>query len=461
MKTRIVTIRTSFLAMLWLVLSGYGSSVHAQCNNNTYSISTSGIIYQVDTTTMALTAISGAAPGANFSNAMGYNGATNTFYFFSASGLTGCPTCITFYSYTPTIAPAGIFTSLSMVNGPTGAINTGCISFNGAGYYCINTSGYLYYYNILLNTWTTIATTIKDQWGSDITSVIAAYSSGDMAFDGNGNLFLLVGNSSTNKYGLYRLPPVVPTTNVGTITVQQLIAPGASMPDNSVPVGISFTPSGTMFISTLLNDMYAWRDIKSAPVLKGTFAQNIFDLSSCSLPMSPLPVHFTSISADLNLKNEVNVTWNVDQQINTSQYFIQRSNDGLHWSNIGTVPSNKVEDLEEYSYLDFHPAAGNNYYRIKEVDIDGTSYYSGIKKVNVQLNDFHIWPNPANDVVFIDNNTSDIVNCRIISNAGQQIKYIQLHAGTNTVDLKGMPSGTYVFTLQTNLNQYNKIVVKQ
>ena len=461
MKTSIVAIRARIQVLLWLVLACSTNSAQAQCNNNTYALSTSGIIYQVDTTTMGLTAISSAAPSASYSNAMGYKGSTNTFYFFSNSGLTGCPTCISFYSYTPTVAPAGVFTQLSMVNGPTGGINTGTISFNGNCYYCINTSGYLFYYNILLNSWTTIATTIKDQWGQDITSTIAAYSSGDMAFDGNGNLFLLVGNSSTNKYGLYRLPPVVPTTNVGTITLQQIIAPGASLPDNSVPVGISFTPTGTMFISTLANDLYAWRDIKETPILKGTFSQNIFDLSSCSLPMNPLPVHFTSITADANLKGEVSVRWNVVQGINTNRYYIQRSNDGLHWSDVSIVQSNNVEDLVEYSYVDMHPMGGINYYRVKEVDIDGTSYYSSIKKEKVELDNFHIWPNPANEELNIDNNTTGLVSCKIITSTGQPIKNIQLHAGTNRIDVKGMAPGTYVLFMQTYTNQYNKIFVKQ
>jgi len=133
----------------------------------------------------------------------------------------------------------------------------------------------------------------------------------------------------------------------------------------------------------------------------------------------------------------------------------------LHWSNIGTVQSNKVEDLVEYSFLDVHPAAGTNFYRVKEVDIDGTSYYSSIKKAQVELDNFHIWPNPVNDLLNIDNNTTGIVNCRILSSTGQYIKNIQLHSGTNPVDVKTLVPGTYVFVMQTNSSQYNKIVVKQ
>ena len=460
MKTSIVAIRASILTLLWLVLAATGTSVEAQCNNNTYAISYQGVIYQLDTTSLTLTAISGTAPGADYSNAMAYRGSTNTFYFFSNSGLDG--TSPAFYSFLPGATPAlGIFTALSMVGGPTGAINTGCVSSTGQGYYCLTSNGYIYYYKFSSGNWTQIATIIKDQWGSNITATMAAYSSGDMAFDGNGNLFLLVGNSSNNTYGLYRIPSAVPTNNVGTLTVQQIIAPGASLPDNSVPVGISFTPSGTMFISTLSGDFYAWRDAKATPVFKGTLAQNIFDLSSCSLPLNPLPVHFTSITADANLKGEVSITWNVVQQINTHQYFIQRSTDGLHWSNIGTVQSNKVEDLVQYSYIDMQPTGGTNFYRVKEVDIDGTSYYSSIRKVKVELDNFHIWPNPASDVLNIDNNTSGIVNCRILSSAGQYLKNIQLHGGTNTIDVKTLVPGTYVFVMQTNTNQYNKIVVKQ
>jgi 6-phosphofructokinase len=95
------------------------------------------------------------------------------------------------------------------------------------------------------------------------------------------------------------------------------------------------------------------------------------------------------------------------------------------------------------------------------VDTDGTAYYSSIRKVVVQYNNFHIWPNPANDVVYIDNNSTGLVNCSIIASTGQHIKNIQLHGGTNTVDVRGLPSGTYVFAMQTNSGIDNKIVVKQ
>src|SRR3954471_1942051 len=181
MKTLRGTIRPLAMAVLWISIVTMGHKAQAQCNNNTYALSYTGTIYQLDTTSLALTAISGVAPSANFSNALAYRGSTNTFYFFSTSGLDGSSP--TFYSFLPTgIPPIGVFTALSMVNGPTGAINTGCVSSNGQGYYCLTSNGYIYYYKFSSGNWTTIATTIKDQWGSNITATMAAYSSGDMAF---------------------------------------------------------------------------------------------------------------------------------------------------------------------------------------------------------------------------------------------------------------------------------------
>jgi hypothetical protein len=460
MKTLRGTIRPLAMAFLWMSVVTIGHKAQAQCNNNTYAISYTGILYQVDTTTLGLTAISGTAPGADFSNALAYRGSTNTFYFFSNSGLDG--TSPTFYSYLPVgVPPAGVFTALSMVGGPTGAINTGCISSTGQGYYCLTSNGYIYYYKFSSGNWTTIATVIKDQWGSNITATMAAYSSGDMAFDGNGNLFLLVGNSSNNTYGLYRVPSAVPTSNVGTLTIEQIIAPGASLPDASVPVGISFTPSGTMFISTLANDLYAWRDAKSTPVLKGVLSQPIFDLSSCSLPVAPLPVHFISFTANADSKGNVQLVWDVADQVNTNTYTVEHSLDGIHWLSIGVINSNVMQQSFTYTFTDAHPANGTNFYRIKETDVTGEFYYSTIKKVEAKNEVVHIWPNPAKDALHIENNGSAILSVSIYSVSGKLTKQLVIHPGTNTININDLPAATYIVQIgQQNVpNSY--ILIKQ
>src|SRR2546423_434169 len=135
-----------------------------QCNNSLYAMGFSGIIYSVNTSTGALTAVSGTAPNSNTSNAIAYaGGAIPTFYFF-ANSISGN---LKFESFVPS---TGIFTTLSLVNGPVDTVNSACIAPNYLGYYCLDIHGHLYYYTVTTNSWTTVTTVIKDQTGTDITS---------------------------------------------------------------------------------------------------------------------------------------------------------------------------------------------------------------------------------------------------------------------------------------------------
>src|SRR5688572_7134997 len=75
-------------------------------------------------------------------------------------------------------------------------INLGCVNNSGLGYYCLDAYGALYYYNIATNTWTTICTNIRNQFGTTLASIIDIGGIqrfyGDLAIDGLGNMWLLI-----------------------------------------------------------------------------------------------------------------------------------------------------------------------------------------------------------------------------------------------------------------------------
>src|SRR5947209_4619805 len=88
----------------------------AQCNNTLYAMSYSGVIYSVNSTTAALTAVSGTAPGANTSNAIAYAGGTTPTFYFFANSKSGA---LVFESYVPS---TNTFTNLSLAGGPADTV---------------------------------------------------------------------------------------------------------------------------------------------------------------------------------------------------------------------------------------------------------------------------------------------------------------------------------------------------
>jgi hypothetical protein len=427
-----------------VVLSLLCNTAQSQCNNNLYALSYAGVIYSVNPSTAALTAISSMAPNTNTSNALAYAGGTTpTFYFFANSNAGS----LIFESYVPS---TGVFTTLSMLNGPTGTVNSATISADYKGYYCLDSHGYLYYYRISSGKWFTIATTIRDQSGTDITANVAAYSSGDMAFDGYGNLWLLLGNSTNSKFGLYELPANVPTTNVGTVAIKQVVPLGSSMPDGYDPVGIAFNAAGQMYISTLNltyfnSNLYLWNSTTTAPILVNSLSQVVLDLSSCSLPVNILPVRFEQVTATASSAGTINIYWQVAQQQNIKQFEVERSADGVHWQSIGSISVSRGAAGESYSYSDNDPLGERNYYQVLETDWNGKSVYSNIVEVQASGGSgLKLWPNPASEVLNVKNPFSVPVSVTLFDGTGRRLLDKKLQPGVNQIPLNSYPPGMFV-----------------
>jgi hypothetical protein len=109
------------------------------------------------------------------------------------------------------------------------------------------------------------------------------------------------------------------------------------------------------------------------------------------------PVTFATISA-LWKEANVLVNWKILTELNTRNYVIQRSIDGVNFSDIGTVAAigNTTTELN-YRWTDDHPLSGVSFYRIKSVDYDGWFSYSQIVKLNKnasKIPELTIFPNP-------------------------------------------------------------------
>jgi len=112
-----------------------------------------------------------------------------------------------------------------------------------------------------------------------------------------------------------------------------------------------------------------------------------------------LPVDLLSFTTQKTDHEKVNLNWVTVTEENVSHFEVQRSADAALWEAIGEVKAfgNSVE-LRNYSLIDVLPFSGNNYYRLKMIDRDGTFEFSDIKLVQFQGNEdlqLSVFPNPA------------------------------------------------------------------
>lgn len=115
-----------------------------------------------------------------------------------------------------------------------------------------------------------------------------------------------------------------------------------------------------------------------------------------------LPVNLTGFEA-FKENGSVKLRWSTSQEKNSKEFVIEHSINGIDFQKIGTVAAAGNSDrINNYQFTDFHPRAGDNFYRLRFVDLDGNFEQSKIVRVNFSLPyNVKVTPNPASSFVTI------------------------------------------------------------
>ncbi|MCO5286038.1 MAG: T9SS type A sorting domain-containing protein [Chitinophagaceae bacterium] len=164
-----------------------------------------------------------------------------------------------------------------------------------------------------------------------------------------------------------------------------------------------------------------------------------------------LPVKFVKVAAHLKSDNVV-VEWKVADEKNNKEYVVLRSADGNNFSAIGTVPA-QTSLKGAYSFTDDKPLSGWNYYRIKNVDLDGKAQLSDIVKVysGIKAGLVSVYPNPVSGSklnVNMNGLQPGKYAFNLYSQAGQVVSQLtrQLTTGNELVVIdwpENLPRGVY------------------
>lgn len=190
---------------------------------------------------------------------------------------------------------------------------------------------------------------------------------------------------------------------------------------------------------------------------------------------APLPVELLSFSAKLNNDFNVDIQWITATEINNDYFIVERSKDGQYFENIVKVKgAGNSEQILSYSAQDVAPLPGVSYYRLKQVDFDGTVSYSKVVAVNSNAADisaepmsFSVFPNPSNSntqIAFYNVNASDEVQIKIYDLSGKEMHssmhYVNGNGNIASFDVSSFPSGIYlVNVLYDGITTQQKLVV--
>jgi hypothetical protein len=287
--------------------------------------------------------------------------------------------------------------------------------------------------------------------------------------------------SSGSKYTFLGL-----TSGTGAIFQNRTVTDGNSSASSSPtgiapPYWIKLAKIGSVYSASISPDAITWTSIGST--VDAGFGNGVPDyaglaivshnnailstatVSNYSFSGGVLPVKLSSFNAALNLAHKVDVKWTTTLEMNSSYFIVERSTAGNRFEAIDTVKAvNNGSFTRVYHSIDNYPAIGNNYYRIKIVDIDGYTGYSALAFVRV--NDVKsplIYPNPDKAFVNVAKGSDEIKFITIYDITGKALIRVNNATGNNTIQIPAtnLLRGTYIVEITTSTSIFrDKLLIQ-
>ncbi|WP_242926232.1 IPT/TIG domain-containing protein, partial [Pontibacter vulgaris] len=287
------------------------------------------------------------------------------------------------------------------------------------------------------------------------------------------------------------------TSEPNKSVTQQYVVEAKNLEDNKVALSvsgageytISASETGTFAKSLVLTDNISNKTlaptsiwVKYSPTtansaLDGSIAHSSLRANTESLTLQavpkPLPVELVSFSAG-NHSDAIMLNWVTASEKDNDYFDIEVAHNlKTGFEKVGTVKSKVINSsvTTKYTYKHYTEGGGTRYYRLKQVDLDGTSTYSKIVAINiaaVHAEEITIAPNPLNynSKVYISAINASKGKLRLTSVKGSLVysKEVQVRAGQNEIQLPvydKLQSGLYILTVELEDKLHQIKVIKQ
>ncbi len=159
--------------------------------------------------------------------------------------------------------------------------------------------------------------------------------------------------------------------------------------------------------------------------------------------------------------NGINLQWHTTQEQNVLAHEVQRAGENADFTTVVNLKANNTANAS-YTWLDNEPLQGNNYYRIKTVDVDGkNSNVSEVVKLtfNFHSSTFNLYPNPTKDKVFVKSATNGIT-CKLTDLTGKILQSKTTNGIILEFSLSAYPNGIYILQYQDGTGTHSQKVIK-
>ncbi|MCU0448474.1 MAG: T9SS type A sorting domain-containing protein [Bernardetiaceae bacterium] len=337
------------------------------------------------------------------------------------------------------------FNTTFNANGNLTITNRGTVNFNGNGTYGLNNSN-----NFIDNAGTIVGTNADWALGSNSTIInnTGSITIRDLALN-NGN-----------------------SVNMGdgaALSIRNLASNNQTNSFCVVNAGCAnFNVSGSAQMNNPLTSSSGVRYCGPTPSGPGGIGLATVSCDRCNVPLPLTWLYFKAKT----IQDGILLQWATNEEFNTAHFEVEHSKNGLDYQVIAEVKTRNLRTRNEYNHTHTNITPSDNYYRIKQVDLDKQFTYSRI--VFVSTNDrvdgeqgllTNIFPNPVSDqlVLSAKRNLGAKVACQLLDLQGRLHCTHQLDglAPEATLSLPKLPAGLYILHVtSTHFAEKHKVYIQ-
>ena len=191
------------------------------------------------------------------------------------------------------------------------------------------------------------------------------------------------------------------------------------------------TSANTVTIATISsNDLYRWWTMSS-----GGHA---------------LPVELTEFKGDCNDGTKT-FTWTTASEMNSASFTLEQSTDAVNWTDLKTIAAaGNSNRIMNYSVTDDITKSTDNYYRLKQTDLNGSIHLFNIIHLTCEdqpVAALEIYPNPTTGLFYM-RNAPEGAQVEIINPVGQVVYSEKIDSGEPSINLEGLNKGVYIVAIR-------------
>ena len=257
--------------------------------------------------------------------------------------------------------------------------------------------------------------------------------------DGNWHFVTVTRNRTSGTVILY-MEGVQVATSSGTYT-------GALNAPSSIRLGSNPCAPSTVYTGSL-DDLVFYNRVLSSTEIASLYNQ---------LNAFVLPLRWVLFTADVR-NGQAKLQWQVEDVVNNHHFDVEHSIDGVHYfvkgsvgNGAGTVANS---GLASYLFSDATLSSGTNFYRIKQVDVDGKFTYSKTLQLKIDLRNqgLRLLSNPASsDLVLMNGDQQRLLRLQVTDMAGRILidKPLQSTATAVTTRIGSLKPGNYLLKVRS------------